>query len=219
MSKQQSSELPPPKSALDIAVSQLVRAAVGGIPSSIPDEDLNKYVADLILKEAEAKNLKYKKEGVRAFLPHTGLPPCNLPKTNKRFLVNIVQNVDSHNKRQLRDKVNSRSSSSNHKQSYRTRDRRDDRNRRRRPRSKSPERKRLHSRSSSEKSSHRKHSRSPSRSPCQSSDSSSQKKRQKKSDDIDEREIKFEKVREWDRPKLITGWDPEKERTLESSPR
>jgi len=73
MSKQQSSEPPRPKSALDIAVSQLVRAAVGGIPSSIPDEDLNKYVADLILKEAEAKNIKYKKEGVKAFLPHTGL--------------------------------------------------------------------------------------------------------------------------------------------------
>ncbi|CAG8690064.1 2450_t:CDS:1, partial [Racocetra fulgida] len=33
-----------PKSALDIVVNQLVRASVGGnIPSSLSDEDLDKY--------------------------------------------------------------------------------------------------------------------------------------------------------------------------------
>jgi hypothetical protein len=61
-----------PKSALDIVVNQLVRASVGGVPSTISDEDLDKYVADLVLKEAAAKNKQYNKEGVRAYLPHTG---------------------------------------------------------------------------------------------------------------------------------------------------
>ncbi|KAG9287295.1 hypothetical protein G9A89_008925 [Geosiphon pyriformis] len=86
-----------PKSALDLVVNQLVRASVGGVPSSLPDEDLDRYVADLILKEAAAKSQKYNKEGVRAYLPHLGVPPCTLPKPNKRFLFNVVKSVDDHN--------------------------------------------------------------------------------------------------------------------------
>ncbi|CAG8759959.1 2662_t:CDS:2, partial [Racocetra persica] len=87
-----------PKSALDIVVNQLVRASVGGnIPSSLSDEDLDKYVADLIMKEASAKNKLYNKEGIRAYLPHTETPQCNLPKTNKRFLLNVIKSVDGHN--------------------------------------------------------------------------------------------------------------------------
>lgn len=68
----QKKELPKPKSALDAVVNQLVRASVGGVPSEISDENLDKYVADLILKEAAAKNKQYNREGVRAYLPHTG---------------------------------------------------------------------------------------------------------------------------------------------------
>ncbi|CAG8537284.1 5873_t:CDS:2 [Scutellospora calospora] len=87
-----------PKSALDIVVNQLVRASVGGnIPSSLSDDDLDKYVADLIMKEASAKNNLYSKEGLRAYLPDTGTAPCNLPKTNKRFLLNVIKSVDGHN--------------------------------------------------------------------------------------------------------------------------
>nr|CAG8434769.1 13012_t:CDS:2 [Entrophospora candida] len=97
--KKNEGENPNPKSALDVAVNQLVRASVGGdIPSSLEGEDLDKYVADLLLKEAANKNKLYKEEGVRALLPNTGLPPCPLPKTNKRFLFNIVRNVNNHNK-------------------------------------------------------------------------------------------------------------------------
>ncbi|CAI2164813.1 302_t:CDS:2 [Funneliformis geosporum] len=96
-------KLPEQKSALDVAVNQLVRASVGGnVPSTLPDEDLDKYIADLVLKEASAKNKMYNKEGIRAYLPHTGTPPCNLPKTNKRFLINVVKNVDHHNQALLR---------------------------------------------------------------------------------------------------------------------
>ncbi|GBC07155.1 hypothetical protein RclHR1_00730004 [Rhizophagus clarus] len=95
-------EVTKPKSALDVAVNQLVRASVGGVPSTISDESLDKYVADLILKEAAAKNKQYNKEGVRAYLPNTGTPPCKLPKTNKRFLFNVVKNVDFHNQALIR---------------------------------------------------------------------------------------------------------------------
>ncbi|RUO96703.1 hypothetical protein BC936DRAFT_141596 [Jimgerdemannia flammicorona] len=62
-----------PKSALDTIVNGLVRAAVGGNTASVPDADLDKYVADLILKEAAAKNKNYNKIGVRAYLPDTGV--------------------------------------------------------------------------------------------------------------------------------------------------
>uniref|UniRef100_U9TPA7 Uncharacterized protein n=1 Tax=Rhizophagus irregularis (strain DAOM 181602 / DAOM 197198 / MUCL 43194) TaxID=747089 RepID=U9TPA7_RHIID len=102
------SQIPPknettkPKSALDVAVNQLVRASVGGVPSTISDESLDKYVADLILKEAATKNKEYNKDGLRAYLPHTGTPPCTLPRTNKRFLFNVVKNVDGHNQALLR---------------------------------------------------------------------------------------------------------------------
>jgi hypothetical protein len=61
------------RTALDVVVSQLVRAAVGGVPSSIKDQDLDKYVAELVLKEAAAKEARYHKEGVRAYLPHNEL--------------------------------------------------------------------------------------------------------------------------------------------------
>ncbi|CAG8445812.1 4036_t:CDS:2 [Funneliformis caledonium] len=98
------SKLPEQKSALDVAVNQLVRASVGGsVPPTLPDEDLDKYIADLVLKEASVKNKMYNKEGIRAYLPHTGTSqPCNLPKTNKRFLINVVKNVDYHNQALLR---------------------------------------------------------------------------------------------------------------------
>src|SRR3954447_23840719 len=67
--KPSKNEISRPKSALDAVVNQLVRASVGGVPSTIPDDDLDKYVADLILKEAAVKNKQYNKEGVRAYLP------------------------------------------------------------------------------------------------------------------------------------------------------
>lgn len=62
-----------PASALDTAVNKLVRAAVGGDTSAVPDKDLDKYVAEMIIQEAAAKNKHYNKVGVRAYLPDTGV--------------------------------------------------------------------------------------------------------------------------------------------------
>ncbi|ORY96359.1 hypothetical protein BCR43DRAFT_524469 [Syncephalastrum racemosum] len=91
---------PPRISALSTAVSDLIRAAHGGEAHNVPDEDLDRYVADLILKEAAAKKEKYDRVGVRAYQPnHASQPPNRL---NKRFLMNVVKSTDTHNQALLR---------------------------------------------------------------------------------------------------------------------
>ena len=54
------------KSSLSSVVSNLVRVSE---PNTITDEDLDRHVAELILKEAKQKAERYLKEGVRAYLP------------------------------------------------------------------------------------------------------------------------------------------------------
>lgn len=58
-------------SSLSSVVSNLVRAQLGtSLSSEVPDDDLDKHVADLILREAKQKEEKYLgKEGVRAYYP------------------------------------------------------------------------------------------------------------------------------------------------------
>jgi hypothetical protein len=65
--------MPPKKNALSTVVDDLVRASLGKSGSIIETDDLDKYVADLILKEAEEKRKKYNSIGVRAYQPDTGL--------------------------------------------------------------------------------------------------------------------------------------------------
>ncbi|KAI9275604.1 hypothetical protein BDA99DRAFT_568255 [Phascolomyces articulosus] len=85
------------KSAVSNVVNDLIRAAVGGNTNQVADDDLDKYVADLILKEAEAKRKKYDNVGVRAYQPDFGVQPNNLPKPNKRFFLNMIKATDSYN--------------------------------------------------------------------------------------------------------------------------
>lgn len=54
-------------SALDAAVNKLVRAALGTEADTIADDQLDKYVADLILKDAKRKEARYKELGVSAY--------------------------------------------------------------------------------------------------------------------------------------------------------
>ncbi|KAL0095504.1 hypothetical protein J3Q64DRAFT_1693709 [Phycomyces blakesleeanus] len=89
-------------SAISSVVNDLIRAAAGGDAKSVADEDLDRYVADVILKEAEAKRKQYNQVGIRAYQPDTGLPPNRLPKPNKRFLLNVVKATDSHNQEVIR---------------------------------------------------------------------------------------------------------------------
>ncbi|KAG8899134.1 hypothetical protein FRC01_010647, partial [Tulasnella sp. 417] len=83
-------------SSLSSVVSNLVRAQLGAsVSSQVTDEDLDKHVADLILREAKQKEEKsFGKEGVRAYYPDE---PENKPRPNKRFLSAIIKTVDEHN--------------------------------------------------------------------------------------------------------------------------
>lgn len=58
-----------PKNAVNDVVSELIRAAAGSKARYVSDQDVDKYVADLILKEAEEKRKKYNKVGVQAYQP------------------------------------------------------------------------------------------------------------------------------------------------------
>ena len=64
-----------PTSSLSSVVSKLTRASLGAsVSPSVKDEDLDRYVAELIMKEAKQSEERYKgKDGIRAYLPHTGL--------------------------------------------------------------------------------------------------------------------------------------------------
>ena len=57
-------------STLSSVVSNLVRAQMGAsVPSSVSDDDLDRHVAELILKEAKQKLERYGTDGIRAYLP------------------------------------------------------------------------------------------------------------------------------------------------------
>ncbi|TPX67343.1 hypothetical protein SpCBS45565_g03856 [Spizellomyces sp. 'palustris'] len=86
-----------PPSALNSVVSKLMRAAVGGVPNDIPDDDLDRYIADTILREAAVANKRYNEIGISAFLAKN-----SLPKANKRFLASVIRNTDAHNDALLR---------------------------------------------------------------------------------------------------------------------
>ncbi|KAI9250393.1 hypothetical protein EDC94DRAFT_527149 [Helicostylum pulchrum] len=82
--------------AINNVVANLIRAAAGSSAKDVSDQDVDKYVADLILKEAQEKRIKYDKVGVEAYQPN-GLIKKPKPKPNTRFLLNVVKATDSHN--------------------------------------------------------------------------------------------------------------------------
>lgn len=45
------------------------------VPSTVKDDDLDRHVADLILKEAKQKAEKYAQHGIRAYLPANRCAP------------------------------------------------------------------------------------------------------------------------------------------------
>ncbi|KAI0726861.1 hypothetical protein C8Q72DRAFT_782791 [Fomitopsis betulina] len=92
-------------SSLSSVVSNLVRAQMGTtLGPTVKDEDLDRHVSELILKEAKQKAEKYGQDGIRAYLQSNLISHTlsNAPKTNKRFLSSIIKNTDDHNKTILR---------------------------------------------------------------------------------------------------------------------
>jgi hypothetical protein len=58
--------------SLSSVVSGLVRAQMGAsVSSTVTDEDLDRHVAELILKEAKKKAEQYGHQGVSAYLPQS----------------------------------------------------------------------------------------------------------------------------------------------------
>jgi len=56
-------------SSLSSVVSTLVRASMGSsVSSSVTDDDLDRHVAELILKEAKKKAEQYGQRGIRAYI-------------------------------------------------------------------------------------------------------------------------------------------------------
>jgi hypothetical protein len=59
-------------SSLSQVVSTLLRASMGSaVSSNVADEDLDRHVAEIILKEAKEKAVRYDKDGIRAYLQNT----------------------------------------------------------------------------------------------------------------------------------------------------
>lgn len=54
---------------LSTVVSNLVRASMGtSLSPTVTDEDLDRHVAELILKEAKKKAERYSQQGIRAYI-------------------------------------------------------------------------------------------------------------------------------------------------------
>ncbi|KAH8834968.1 hypothetical protein DL96DRAFT_1549637 [Flagelloscypha sp. PMI_526] len=70
------------------------------------EEDLDRAVAELIVKEAKRKAEKYRETGVKAFL-RDNFNDTNAPRANKRFLSSIIKSTDEHNKAVLKSQAES----------------------------------------------------------------------------------------------------------------
>ncbi|KAF8963885.1 hypothetical protein BDZ97DRAFT_1818345 [Flammula alnicola] len=72
-------------SSLSSVVSNLVRASMGAsVPGTVTDDDLDRHVAELIVREAKKKAERYGQQGIRAYIS------------------NNLYNTDDHNKTILR---------------------------------------------------------------------------------------------------------------------
>lgn len=57
-------------SSLSSVVSDLMRASMGStVPKTVTDEELDRHIGEIILREAKQKAERYKKDGIRAYLP------------------------------------------------------------------------------------------------------------------------------------------------------
>ncbi|KAF9260864.1 hypothetical protein L218DRAFT_1079099 [Marasmius fiardii PR-910] len=89
-------------SSLSSVVSNLVRASMGtSVSPSVTDDELDRHVRELLIKDAKKRAEKYGQQGIRAYLA-SGLSESNAPRANKRFLSSIIRSTDDHNKTVLR---------------------------------------------------------------------------------------------------------------------
>ncbi|SPO21708.1 uncharacterized protein UTRI_01191_B [Ustilago trichophora] len=73
--------------------------------ASIPDQELDAYIAELILQKSRAKEARSQTQGIGAYLQDdqaVAKDEARVPNTNKRFLASVIRNVEGHNQALLR---------------------------------------------------------------------------------------------------------------------
>lgn len=74
--------------------------------ASIPDQELDAYIAELILQKSRAKEARSQTEGIGAYFQDdeavSKTDEARVPNTNKRFLASVIRNVEGHNQALLR---------------------------------------------------------------------------------------------------------------------
>ncbi|KAI8099721.1 uncharacterized protein BX664DRAFT_355117 [Halteromyces radiatus] len=91
-----------PRTVFSKIINDLIRSAAGQSAQNLPDQDLDKHVAELLTNEARIKQAKYKTEGIQAYRPIPEKSATPQLKPNKRFLMNIVKATDCHNQAVIR---------------------------------------------------------------------------------------------------------------------
>ncbi|KAJ3749856.1 hypothetical protein DFH05DRAFT_1531542 [Lentinula detonsa] len=78
-------------SSLSSVVSDLVRASMGtSVAPTVTDEELDKHVRELLIRDAKKRAERYGQQGIRAYLA-SGLSDSNAPRANKRFLSSVIR--------------------------------------------------------------------------------------------------------------------------------
>ncbi|SJX61250.1 uncharacterized protein SRS1_10237 [Sporisorium reilianum f. sp. reilianum] len=74
--------------------------------ASVPDTELDAYIADLILQKSKAKQARSHHQGMAAYLDDDDTSSAaKVPSTNKRFLASVIRNVEGHNQALLRQQA------------------------------------------------------------------------------------------------------------------
>ncbi|GAA6056892.1 hypothetical protein NBRC10513_006528 [Rhodotorula toruloides] len=96
-SRTSSSSGAPNYGSLTDIVSSLTRAQVGSAAASVADDELDKHIAEMLLKEAKQKDKMWGERGTRAYFDPDKEKTAAIRKPNTRFLSAVIRNVDDHN--------------------------------------------------------------------------------------------------------------------------
>ncbi|GAK63077.1 uncharacterized protein PAN0_002d1279 [Moesziomyces antarcticus] len=65
--------------------------------ASVSSEDLDTYIAELIVQKSRTKQASADQRGIASYLEPDDAAAARVPNTNKRFLASIIRNVEGHN--------------------------------------------------------------------------------------------------------------------------
>jgi hypothetical protein len=74
-------------SSLSSVVSGLMRASMGAsVSNTVTDEDLDREIAEIILREAKKKTEKYQETGIRAYLRSQCVHALKIPNRDLKLV-------------------------------------------------------------------------------------------------------------------------------------